>query len=792
MTKLILASKEEKHRILLKKEQENRLEDFKFISISDLIEMFYGTYHEAYLLEMQKRGYLPSVANDLKEILWHVKDSKVTKVKQLYRLKQELLEHKIMIPSTYQKAYLKKQELLICGEMKYQIPTHMLQDLEQEQVSITYQEEHIATIPIHYTEFSDVRDEISAICFEILKKYKAQIPLDQIHICNVSTDYLGFCIHLLELFQIPYSVKEQVSIYSLSLIQEFLKRIEVLEGSHKQLEDIISSIIVKNEVEQNALEKLANVYGKYRHCDTAIQDFLPVLVYELKHLYLNPVREKNAVTIDTSLENYGINDFYFIVNFNQETMPPVSRDLDYINDEEKRMIGMMDTTTKNERNKQKVISYFLRQENIWIGYAKGSSFSNFERSPLLEEIEQQRQVERNIGEEIYQNQAYNRYLLACSLDTYYKYQEKNQDFHKLFKHTFIDDYQSYQNQYQGINETYLKEYLKGEMTLSYSSMDTFFHCPFRFYLKHILKVPEKQTSKATIIGTFFHEVLSKLYQEEEIDTCIEASIHEIEAITKEEQFYLEKYKKELKEICIYLKKELERTEFDAKYFEKEFVIDLDENIKIRFMGVIDKIMIFEDEENTYVIVIDYKTGNTKLDYNKVIYGLDMQLLVYLYFLKHHPIFTEMKVAGFYLQHILPAVMNYDEKKSYALQREQFYQLDGYTRNQISLLHHLDQNYLDGGMVRSLRVTKNNTFYSTAKVIDDETLNKLLEIVDQNIHTVVKAIQRADFKIAPIQIGNEKKEDATGCMYCQYYDICFKKANDYRTVKEYKNLEFLDV
>ena len=69
MTKLILASKEEKHRILLKKEQENRLEDFKFISISDLIEMFYGTYHEAYLLEMQKRRYLPSVANDLKEIL---------------------------------------------------------------------------------------------------------------------------------------------------------------------------------------------------------------------------------------------------------------------------------------------------------------------------------------------------------------------------------------------------------------------------------------------------------------------------------------------------------------------------------------------------------------------------------------------------------------------------------------------------------------------------------------------------------------------------------------------------
>ena len=108
-----------------------------------------------------------------------------------------------------------------------------------------------------------------------------------------------------------------------------------------------------------------------------------------------------------------------------------------------------------------------------------------------------------------------------------------------------------------MNETYLKEYLKGEMTLSYSSMDTFFHCPFRFYLRHILKVPEKPTGKATMIGTFFHEVLSKLYQEEEIDACMESSIHDIETFTKEEQFYLEKYQKELREICLYLKKEMD-------------------------------------------------------------------------------------------------------------------------------------------------------------------------------------------------------------------------------------------
>lgn len=791
MTKLIIATPEEKHRILLEKEQENQLEDFKFLSLSELKELLYGTYRDDYLLEMRKRGYLPSVANSLKEILWYTKEQKTGKLKELEALKKELIEEKVMMPATYQKTYLKRQSLLICAGMKYQIPTHILKDLEKEQIIVTYEEETMEEDTMFYHEFTDVREEISCLCTSILNMVQDQVPLDQIHICNVSSDYLGFCIHLLELYQIPYTIKEQKSIYSLPLIQDFLKSVETKEGSSKQLEEMITSLSSKNEVEQDAIEKLARVYGKYRHQDVDIHLLYPVLVYEIKHLYLKAVLEKNAVTIDSGLEDYGVEDIYFIVGFHQETMPPVSLDLDYINDEEKRELGMMDTTEKNERNKNHVLSYLFRKKKVMLSYAKGSSFANFERSPLLEELESRREIKREEGKETYRNLAYNRYLLARSLDTYYKYQEKNSDFKHLFQRTFIEDYQSYENKFQGVNETYLKEYLKGEMTLSYSSMDTFFHCPFRFYLRHILKVPEKPTGKATMIGTFFHEVLSKLYQEEEIDACMESSIHDIETFTKEEQFYLEKYQKELREICLYLKKEMERTEFEAKYFEKEFAIELDETIKVRFMGVIDKIMIFEGEEETYVIVVDYKTGNTKLDYNKVIYGLDMQLLVYLYFLKHHSTFSGMKVAGFYLQHILPSVMNYDEKKSYALQRQQFYQLDGYTIDQISLLHHLDQHYLDGGMIKSLRVTKNNTFYSTAKVIDEETIDRLLEIVDRNIHTVVTALQKADFSIAPIQIGNEKKEDATGCRYCQYYDICFKKANDFRTVKEYKNLEFLE-
>ena len=99
MTKLIIATPEEKHRILLEKEQENQLEDFKFLSLSELKELLYGTYRDDYLLEMRKRGYLPSVANSLKEILWYTKEQKTGKLKELEALKKELIEEKVMMPS---------------------------------------------------------------------------------------------------------------------------------------------------------------------------------------------------------------------------------------------------------------------------------------------------------------------------------------------------------------------------------------------------------------------------------------------------------------------------------------------------------------------------------------------------------------------------------------------------------------------------------------------------------------------------------------------------------------------
>ena len=56
-----------------------------------------------------------------------------------------------------------------------------------------------------------------------------------------------------------------------------------------------------------------------------------------------------------------------------------------------------------------------------------------------------------------------------------------------------------------------------------------------------------------------------------------------------------------------------RTELEKEqeYYEEKFTIEKDKEIKVTIKGFIDKIMTFEDNDNTYVIVVDYKTDSLK-------------------------------------------------------------------------------------------------------------------------------------------------------------------------------------
>ena len=125
-------------------------------------------------------------------------------------------------------------------------------------------------------------------------------------------------------------------------------------------------------------------------------------------------------------------------------------------------------------------------------------------------------------------------------------------------------YLTYQNQFTGVNLDDLYRYLDHKLLLSYSSIDNFYRCSFRYYLANILKLSLFEESLVTNIGTIFHDVLSH-YLDTDFD-FEQAFSSELEkySFSANELLLVSKLKDELKFDLETLKKQQNYTKFDQE------------------------------------------------------------------------------------------------------------------------------------------------------------------------------------------------------------------------------------
>ena len=72
------------------------------------------------------------------------------------------------------------------------------------------------------------------------------------------------------------------------------------------------------------------------------------------------------------------------------------------------------------------------------------------------------------------------------------------------------------------------------------------------------------------------------------------------------------------------------------------------------------------------------------------------------------------------------------------------------------------------------------------MINDEQIEKLINLVDNKIEEARDNILNTNFEINPKKVGKVN----LGCEYCNFKDICYMEPKDIVELKEYKNIEFL--
>ena len=227
-----------------------------------------------------------------------------------------------------------------------------------------------------------------------------------------------------------------------------------------------------------------------------------------------------------------------------------------------------------------------------------------------------------------------------------------------------------------------------KMRISASQIEKYYLCRFFYFCKYGLKAKERKPAKfnAMEYGSLIHFILEKFLSDFELDTFLNLTDKQIkEHILSVMDEYIEKKlgglenkSKRFKYLFIrcsnaatilikHIIKELSQSDFKPMECEKEIsensdlkplTIKLPDDSLIEVEGKIDRVDTMSKDGKTYVRIIDYKTGNKTFKLSDILYGLNMQMMIYMLTIKSsdEKKYNSMIPAGIlYMPAITPTV-----------------------------------------------------------------------------------------------------------------------------------------
>ncbi|MBQ6498081.1 MAG: PD-(D/E)XK nuclease family protein [Bacilli bacterium] len=761
MQRLIICPNDLKMKILNEFAKEKELMNIKFMTKNEYLNKYYFNYDERALYYlMDKYNLNIDVAKVYLNNLYIIdekKDYKEDKLKFLKEIKLELINNKLLEYSPSFKKYLEGFNIEVKGY--YDL------DLYEEKAlnyKFEYQDSKI-TVPVY--EYKTLEEEVNGVCIKIIELLNNGIDINKIYLCNVSEDYLYTIKKLFNYYKIPITLNLRNSIYSSKIVNNYLTNNEL------NLED--TSITNK---------KLVSVINSLTCLDKDNDTYKKILIDKLKNTYYPATKYDRAIEIkDLYSTEFNEDEYVFVLGFNQDSLPRVRKDIDYIQDSIKKEVDMYSTGYLNNREKE-IATYFLsRIPNLYLSYKLNSAFNEYFPSSLIKELNLE-VIKDNSDDYRYSN-FYNKVRLTEMLDNYNLYNEKDDLLDVLNSHYKIP-YNTYNNQFTGINnDLYIRSIIR-PLRMSYTALNSYNECAFKYYLKYVLKVDSFEDSFEAYIGSMYHKILS-LYKKTSFDFEGEYNKYlEKRDLTLKEKLLLVRIKKELLEFINVLKEQEDYTTYHDELYEQEAKVNINKKVSIEFVGYIDKIMYRKNIEDTYFSIVDYKSGTIDTHIEPMKYGLHMQLPVYLYLIHYGHVFTNPIFTGIYYQNILFKYPTWSNK----LEQEQKskYYLNGYSTTELDILESFDRTYKDSEYIKSMKYTPDKGFGTYSKVIDNDTLLNLVKYTKNEIENKLDDILDGYFPVNP-KVYNKKN---ISCEYCKYKDICYMKDTDLINYPKVDNLSFL--
>ncbi len=340
--------------------------------------------------------------------------------------------------------------------------------------------------------------------------------------------------------------------------------------------------------------------------------------------------------------------------------------------------------------------------------------------------------------------------------------------------------------------------------MSASRTEVYHKCPFEYFCKFGLSAQPRKKAELDPMqkGTAIHYILEKLisaYGSDALadmdkvqrDKCVLDLIEEYfkdilasgEELGDRFDYLYRQLGLVVCEVVDRLATEFSFSEFKPVAFElkidedgevKTYDIPLPDGGMLKIKGSIDRVDVAEGESNTFVRVVDYKSSGKAFNLNEVYYGLNMQMLIYLFAIWKNGLreYKNITPAGVLYMPVNAPFVNIERDTDQSVidsEKQKKSKMKGMVLDDSRVIFAMDSR--GSGQIVPAGFTKKGE--NTGNLISLKQMDLLMKRVEKILSEMAMNIHNGIIPVKPACAQSTSSAYHDVCAYCDYADVCAK-------------------